>query len=219
MKLKKRLTFILIFFLTVAALVSELYIDSYAWDEKEHNSLMEKVLLGENPVYPVDTGKRNEVIRDLRRASYFAIDFTSEERLAGVAKTNKQNEFKELKKGCWRFAAPKNLTDIAVPGGNGTGRNGDHRKYTHMGWDYDYTDKYNGWEAEQWELRKNILLSTVHKKLDFGVFSSRNNTQCVAFCELLYYTHILGDDISDFEKNAYIEYHLPDDTMWFAGKK
>ena len=35
---------------------------------------------------------------------------------------------------------------------------------------------------------------------------------------MIYYIHVLGDDISDFEKNGYVEYRLPEDTMWFAGK-
>ena len=45
------------------------------------------------------------------------------------------------------------------------------------------------------------------------------DSQCEAFCELLYYIHVLGDDISDFQKNNYLDYTLPEDTIWFAGRK
>ncbi len=78
-----------------------------------------------------------------------------------------------------------------------------HRSYTHRGWNFtEYPLK------ELWTMRKKILTATVNTEL-FGqspgvlkyvpwveklVYSEEAcNDQCEAFCELVYYIHILGD--------------------------
>ena len=176
--------------------------------------------------YPENIGKKHEaevIIQNLDNASYLAIDATGR----GNDKTKKSDEekFNALRKKCWRFSSPKTVEDIAIPSGVGTGGNGEHDKYTHLGWNHNYDDdKFPGWSNEQWIVRKSILLNTVNKDLDFSLFSNvlwlDYDPQCVAFCELLYYIHVLGDDIYDFQTtNSYLDYELPEDTMWFAGKK
>lgn len=91
-----------------------------------------------------------------------------------------------------------------LPGGiNASAKN--HRRYTHRGWNFkDYPTEMQ----KLWERRKLILTATVNKEL-FGkdpgilrrfkwveglVYSEEAcNDQCEAFCELVYYLHILGD--------------------------
>lgn len=78
-----------------------------------------------------------------------------------------------------------------------------HRRYTHRGWDYSEYPL-----MELWNQRKKILTATVNKEifnkspgvlkqfkwLESLVYSEEAcNKQCEAFCELVYYVHILGD--------------------------
>lgn len=74
-----------------------------------------------------------------------------------------------------------------------------HRRYTHMGWvPAEYPDKGN------WGMRKEILLATVNKVFDFGPFTDPilfgwkvdYTDQCNSFCALVYYVHIVGDNMS-----------------------
>jgi len=64
-----------------------------------------------------------------------------------------------------------------------------HRDYTHRGWSFDYS----GEMKNKWPLRQDILRNTVDTIFDFG----GNENQKEAFCELLYYIHILGDHLDD----------------------
>ncbi len=91
-----------------------------------------------------------------------------------------------------------------LPGGiNASAKN--HRRYTHRGWNFkDYPTEMQ----QLWERRKLIITATVNKEL-FGkdpgilkrfkwveglIYSEEAcNDQCDAFCELVYYVHILGD--------------------------
>lgn len=64
-----------------------------------------------------------------------------------------------------------------------------HRDYTHRGWSFDY----GGEMKTKWPLRQEILRNTVGTVFDF----EGNENQKEAFCELLYYIHILGDHLDD----------------------
>ncbi len=234
----KRIRPIIAATLSVAIFVlSILYMSfsTYAWEGEtknefgdSHKDFMKQVLLwgtDNDYEYPADVDKRREaevIIQNLYDASYLAIDVTG--RGNELTKASDKKKFDALKKKCWRYSSPKSIDDIAIPSGVGTGGNGEHDKYTHLGWDHNYDyDNFPNWTNDQWLIRRNILLRTVNKDLDFGAFSNKlwldYDPQCIAFCELLYYIHVLGDDISDFQKNNYLEYDLPEDTMWFAGRK
>lgn len=235
MKLKRSLLAVILSIAIFAISISFSDIRTFAWDGEtkneygdSHKDFMKQVLLwgtDNDYEYPTDVDRKREaevIIQNLYDASYLAIDATGRGNAATKASDTKK--FDALKKKCWRFSSPKTVVDIAIPSGSGTGGNGEHDKYTHLGWNHNYdNDHFPNWTTEQWLTRRNILLKTANKVLDFGAFSNKlwldYDSQCEAFCELLYYIHILGDDISDFQKNNYLEYELPEDTMWFAGRK
>lgn len=228
MKVYHRFIAVLLSAAMIAVSISCKTLTLHAWDGDLHNNFMKQVLLlGTNNdyEYPADIEKKTKaeiIIQDLNDASYLAIDLTG--RGNDSTKASDASKFIVLKKKCWRFSNPKTVDDIAIPSGVGTGGNGEHDKYTHLGWNHNYDDdNFPGWSNDQWIQRRSILLNTVNKDLDFGILSNKlwldYDPQCVAFSELLYYIHVLGDDISDFQKNSYSDYRLPEDTIWFAGRK
>lgn len=101
------------------------------------------------------------------------------------------------------YNVPK-LDEISLPNIN----MGDHDKYTHMGWHYDYGDLTCGTGfkvQDRWTKRKRLLVDTVNTVFDFGPIDYArvrylgwsDGTKCDALAELLYYSHVLGD----FEDN------------------
>ena len=76
---------------------------------------------------------------------------------------------------------------------NFTASGNTHRKYTHRGWSFDYTETYND---ANWPLRKRIMVNTVKK-----VINSKNETLCDSFAAILYYIHVLGDVQSDSKRS------------------
>lgn len=79
---------------------------------------------------------------------------------------------------------PQNVSEI-----NYKGSGNDHRSKTHRGWNV-----INDSEMKAiWPKRQDILRNTVNAVFDF----KGNTKQPEAFCELLYYIHILGDHQSD----------------------
>jgi len=66
-----------------------------------------------------------------------------------------------------------------------------HRNYTHRGWDFVYPD-----DRLVWNERKKILVNTVETVFQFDKsYSSEKGAEKYrnAFCEILYYHHILSD--------------------------
>ena len=67
-----------------------------------------------------------------------------------------------------------------------------HRAFTHRGWDYSYLiDEAN------WEVRKNILINTVNAVFTFSKPANQRESKGYAFCALIYYIHIIGDQEED----------------------
>ena len=64
-----------------------------------------------------------------------------------------------------------------------------HQRYTHRGWDFLYTD-----DRANWNMRKQLLLSSLDKLFDFQ-FNEMEKRE--SFGALLYYVHILGDHSYD----------------------
>lgn len=104
---------------------------------------------------------------------------------------------------------PENLEEINLDA-PGT----EHRKYTHQGWDHDYSRQEGGrnpdWK-KRWEKRQTILYSSIEKV--FGL-KQGNGSQNRAFAKLLYYTHMLGDhialkDYQNYENNINKEHLIP----------
>ncbi len=90
----------------------------------------------------------------LEYASYLAID------QSGGNGEEKLNFLKSKKARHLPKLAEFDLTGIFY---------GNHRNYTHRGWDYAYpVPKDESQDKANWPARKNILRSTVNKVCDFG---------------------------------------------------
>ena len=80
-----------------------------------------------------------------------------------------------------------------------------HQKYTHLGWNYEYSDKRGNWEQ-----RKKMLVSTVNHVFNF----KDKNIKADSFAALLYEIHILGDHIGDTHTTYYTRIRLCSDKCY-----
>ena len=96
---------------------------------------------------------------------------------------------------------PDDITDIALyPEHN------DHRIYTHLGWKSNYskcdTGRNKDWSTVRWPERKALLTDSVEYVFNFNGLPGfidpyvGVHDKCDAFAQLIYYTHILGDQIA-----------------------
>lgn len=159
--------------LCFALLISMLPIKSEAYERKDHDDLMLKILFQKYEYACNDSSVQDE-LSVLTSACYLTIDqFNS----------YGQNYLDEL-----ASYGVKNIpTQVNEIGFSASGRN--HRSFTHRGWDF----AYSGEMKTKWPLRQDILRNTVGAVFDFN----GNEQQKEAFCELLYYIHILGDHEDD----------------------
>lgn len=145
----------------------------YAYERAGHDELMLDVMFKNFKEIDNDKTVQKE-ISALESACYLTIDQFNE---SGQKDLDFLNTYGV--KGL-----PKSINDIKISAGPNT-----HRNHTHRGWDYGYV----GEAAVKWPKRQELLKKTVDTVFDFG----GNNAQRDAFCELLYYVHILGDHIDD----------------------
>lgn len=167
--MKKLYVCFLILLICVASAVN-----AGAFSAKQHDQYLEKVLFGENGY----SGDKKDVIDSIEKASYLTIDYVSSPNGDAYLKTLKNYGVKSIPRNCKAFTIENAFK-------------GNHRKYTHMGWEYDYGEK-----QDQWDIRKNILLATVNWSFDFGLFSSKlfgYDVRCEAFAAYVYYIHMAGD--------------------------
>lgn len=94
-----------------------------------------------------------------------------------------QNELNEL----IAYGIKNVPSQVGEIGFSASGRN--HRNFTHRGWNFDYS----GEMKTKWPIRQDILRNSVDAVFNFN----GNEKQKEAFCELLYYIHILGDHEDD----------------------
>lgn len=160
-----------------------LLIDShccYAGSGVQHEDDLELALLGrklsEKDKDPDLSSNQQAILFGyLEDAIYLCVD---------QAGTDGQKWLDELNNHLEVQGLPKSVSEFSVP------KNADHQAYTHMGWDYKlYAD------IAKWEIRKNILLSTVSKVFNIPIDSE----ECIEMSKLIYYIHILRDHI----ENAY----------------
>ena len=70
-----------------------------------------------------------------------------------------------------------------------------HRRYTHEGWERDYSVKGKK-QQEFWKKRKKVLLGTVNSVFDFSDITMFGyDEKCNSMAGIIYYVHILGDHI------------------------
>ncbi len=162
---------------------------SYASKGEEHDQFLEHVLFGETWEKGLQGQDVQQAIEALESASYLTLDHTKD----NDKKTKGQRSLDDLKD----FdvpGLPRELAEISFSAG------GEHREYTHLGWDETYSDSEDGLE-KNWKLRKKILLNTTETVFDFGVMSNRfhHNEKCDSFSAIVYYVHLLGDCVADKE--------------------
>ena len=169
--------------------------------QKEHDDELKAVLFRDHAL----TKEQKERFQAIADAAALCIDqFSTNENIQ-----SKKDLFDKLNK---RIGFSFSFNDIELQKGS-NGKNvtaNTHRRYTHRGWNFDSYPF-----PKLWEQRKKILTATVNKelfnkspgilaKLPFGegvVYSEKAcNKKCEAFCELVYYVHILGDHL---EANQY----------------
>lgn len=133
--------------------------------------------------------KGQENFRMLCEAAYLTLDFSNGHNKYYYRKGKKyldnlrRHGVKDL---------PKDLKDIDI-----RCFGGDHQKYTHKGWNYDYGSNVDN---ARWEKRKSILINTVQH---IGRFNKRERIKVEAFAALVYDLHILGDHIGAEEYSRY----------------
>ena len=159
--------------LCLALIISMVPIKSEAYERKDHDDLMLKILFRKYEYACNDSSVKDE-LSVLTSACYLTIDqFNS----------YGQNYLDEL-----NAYGIKNLPEqVSEIGFSASGRN--HRSFTHRGWSFDYS----GEMKSKWPIRQDILRNTVGTVFDF----KGNVSQQEAFCELLYYIHIIGDHEDD----------------------
>ncbi len=161
------LSFIMCFWLSSSA---------YAYDRKEHDSIMIDVLFKSFKNVENDLNVKDEV-EALECASFLTIDQYN---------GNGENELSFLQQYKVKDI-PSSISKIDYTS------NQYHRRATHRGWDGETTGVYNTTDRERWLIRKKILINTTDKIFDF----KGNTAKRDSFCALIYYIHILGDRIAD----------------------
>lgn len=195
--MKRRfLTILLLIFMSVSCIPNAYAHNSAA----EHWQDMSIALFGDAYFIQGKSAEVRNAVWALRYASQLCIDQFGAD--GGKAQLARLNELKITD-------MPKKLSEIALyPEHN------DHRAYTHLGWNYDYADfdgeRNKEWSTKTWSRRKELLLDTAEHIFDFNGmphWADRflgTNDKCDTFCKLLYYIHILGDQI-EYNNVTYAE--------------
>lgn len=180
----KKICFLLALLLVLCCFPSKVN----ALSGEEHKDFLAKVLFGQNDF---NHFKKNKHFIRLYEASQLTLD-----QYNGFY----EKELNNLKEYGVRHL-PSSIDKIDFSD------NSDHRSKTHLGWDHKYPTTGKDKEAN-WPVRKTILLSTVNKVFNFGLFSGWfgiYDEKCNSFSALIYYVHVLGDTIAD--KNNKTEGH------------
>lgn len=186
----------LLSFLFVCVIIFGFSNPSIAHDRIEHDEDIEYVLFG-NKDYKSTHAESRKKIQAIEDAVYLCVD-----QFNGMGAKELENLQKENIPGI-----PKSIEEFDFKD------NYTHRKYTHRGWNVNYDSKAH------WDIRQRILINTVDKELFSEVKSifsllpwdsagKKYKKQCESFCQLLYYTHIIGDHIEadNYKALAYTAY-------------
>lgn len=207
--MKKRIYYFLLLFI---ALLSVCPVTAANKDREEHDSNMRKVLFGRDDKYYnntiIESDKKTKV-EALQYASYLCIDYWNGSENNLNTKSAGETALDALKK-LGVEDLPKNITDKKEANGiNYTASGKDHRKYTHLGWDHNYSAGGLDNDKSNWPRRKKILQNTVKKVFNncqsigtidkmlsiFGIDKSEGalDPRCNSLAAVIYYTHILVD--------------------------
>ncbi len=144
-----------------------------AFERKDHDKYMEQVLFKNFKEIDNDPTVQNE-IDVLESAAYLNIDQFNGSGQKDLDVLIKYG-VKEI---------PSTIDEISF---NASGKT--HRNYSHRGWDYFY----GGIMTEIWPKRQAVLRNSVNTIFDF----QGDEEKAEAFCEMIYYIHILGDHMDD----------------------
>lgn len=169
---------IALLFITLQLLLYAL--PSFAWPRAKHDKMMEKILFDEAGL-PVNMSDESiNALETIETAAYLCIDQHNapKDSVNDSDDAVKLNSIIDRHAIRWRlYRLPSKISDINFGGY-------DHRKYTHKGWNFDYSK-----DKSHWATRKKILLSTVSFECGFTYYSifgisSGYDMQCNAFVHL-----------------------------------
>ena len=164
-----------------------------AYSAVEHNKIIESALFGrEDYGSSVKGTPAGDAIAALESAVYICLDQYNgegEDQLAFLRSYGVSG-------------LPESIRDIDFKG------NSTHRRYTHKGWNYTYSGKQD--KGQNWPLRKTILVNTVKKAFSMdglwdavsSLWDTSGERWADAFAAMLYYLHVLGDQIERLEKDV-----------------
>lgn len=174
-----------------------------ASDSSVHDKVMIQALFDKD-YKPAEheNGKNSDIanrIQALEEASYLCVDeyndnSTSKGKTDLASLKGKRINGKKIN------GLPRNIDEIDFSS------NSEHRKYTHKGWDHDYSVEWTEdvdiekQRKSNWPVRKKILLTTVNQAFDFGITSNYItgfSKQCNSLAAYIYYIHVLQDCIAD----------------------
>ncbi|MBQ0133804.1 MAG: hypothetical protein KBS46_01500 [Clostridiales bacterium] len=182
MKLRRLVSLCLMFTLIVSALILDAEAHQTA---REHDSDLERILFGTG-FSKYKSEKVKIKVESLESASYLTID-----QFGGKGRDTFSN-LKENK----MIPLTLKFDDInysVLPGSKINTSATNHRKFTHQGWERDYSASSKE-AAKFWNTRRKILLSTVNSIFGFdkvALFGYSEKTESMA--GIIYYAHILGD--------------------------
>ena len=196
--MKKR---IVSFILTFSVLFSCSF-HVYAYVKDKHDEIIECVLFG-NANYSRTLSSASEHfkdLQDLKNATALCVD-------------QYQGNYADLLEALQArgiHGLPKSISEIDFT------FNQYHRKYTHRGWNFDYSLDDLG----HWAIRKEILLQTVNHTFEFSKIAGEwgilgitkqfdYDEQCDAFAAFLYYLHVIGDFEASKSKGMIIGNVIP----------
>ena len=167
---------------------------SYSHNRDKHDEILNKVLFGED--YPSLSVSKSNKLKAIEDASYLCIDQFG---------NNGNSELNFLRNTIGVKNTIKTISEINYSNIS------EHRKFTHQGWNYEYTHtlipKTDIFEDINWDRRKKILLETCKKVFDFGFSPIGYDKKCDAFSSMVYHVHLIGD-YQAMDENAYDKYKL-----------
>lgn len=171
---------------------------AFAHNMAEHNRIIERILFG-----------NEEYIKTLTKGSEEYSALTALEYAVAICLDQYNGNYTDQLNALNRRGIhdiPKSIDEIDFKA------NEYHRRYTHRGWDQDYS----GFDKAHWSIRKTLLLQTVNDVFGFKRFAGKwlvfdfgYDDQCEAFAEFLYYLHVLGDYDDAKEKKVIVGCVMP----------
>lgn len=167
---------------------------AFAFSAAEHNKIIEAALFGrEDYRASVEGTLAGDAVAALESAVYMCLDQYN----------GKGEDQLETLRRYGVSGLPGSICDINFEG------NSTHRRYAHQGWNYTYSGKQD--KGQNWPLRKTILVNTVKKVFGMddlwdamsSLWDTSGEEWADAFAAMLYYLHVLGDQIERLEKDVY----------------